>query len=133
VNCKLQVINMKKNCPGQPRSGCPIASTLDLVGDRWTLVILRDMLTGKSRFADFLASPEGISTNILSDRLALLNRAGLSQKKAYQQRPTRYEHVLTDKGEALLPVLQELCKWGNRFVPETWVPPKSFMRRKPRR
>jgi len=124
---------MKKDTRQQTRSGCPIATTLDIVGDRWTFIILRDMLNGKSKFGDFLASPEGIATNILSDRLALLNQAGLAEKKAYQQRPPRYEHILTDKGEALLPVLQEMCKWGNRFMPETWVPPESFMHRKPRR
>lgn len=114
----------------EPRSGCPIATTLDIVGDRWTLVVLRDLFTGKKRFSAFLASPEGIATNVLTDRLALLEQAGLVTKAPYQLRPKRHEYSLTDKGEALLPMLQEMCRWANRFVPGTWTPPESFMARK---
>mgnify|MGYP001324578736 FL=1 len=110
-----------------PRSGCPIATTLDIVGDRWTLVILRDLLTGKSRFSQFLTSPEKITTNILTDRLAAMEHAGLVTKDAYQQNPPRFTYVLTQKGEALLPVLQEMCRWANAHVPGTWTPPESFM------
>ena len=110
-----------------PRSGCPIATTLDIVGDRWTLVILRDLITGKSRFSEFLASPEKITTNILTDRLASLEGSGLATKKPYQQNPPRFAYSLTPKGEALLPVLQEMCRWANAHVPGTWTPPESFM------
>lgn len=112
------------------RSGCPIATTLDIVGDRWTLVILRDMIGGKSRFSEFLDSPERITTNVLTDRLALMQAAGLVNKELYQQRPKRFRYVLTEKGEALLPLLQEICRWANRFMPETWKAPKSFMARR---
>ena len=101
-----------------PRSGCPIANTLEIVGDRWSLVILRDMVNGKRRYSDFLASPEGITTNVLADRLAMLERQ-------------RFEYGLTEKGWGLLPVLQEICRWGNRFIDGTWVAPDAFMRRKP--
>ena len=113
-----------------PRSGCPIATTLDLVGDRWSMVIVRDMLTGKKRFADFLASPERITTSILADRLALMEGHGLIEKNAYQQRPVRFDYRLTRKGRALLPVLQEMCRWANQFMPETWTPPQAFMERR---
>lgn len=113
-----------------PRSGCPIATTLDIVGDRWTLVILRDLLTGKSRFSQFLTSPEKITTNILTDRLASMESNGLVTKEAYQKNPPRFTYALTRKGEALLPVLQEMCRWANAHVPETWTPPKSFMTRR---
>ncbi|MEM7222852.1 MAG: helix-turn-helix domain-containing protein [Pseudomonadota bacterium] len=113
-----------------PRSGCPIAATLELVGDRWSLVIVRDLLTGKRRFGEFLASPEGIPTNILAARLKRLEAAGLIEKRPYQSRPPRHDYVLTAEGEALLPVLQEMCRWANRHLPETWTPPDSFMRRK---
>lgn len=109
------------------RSGCPIATTLDVLGDKWSLVIVRDMLTGKANFGDFLASPEGISTNILTDRLRRLEAAGLVVRHAYQTRPPRYAYKLTDKGEALLPVLQAMCRWANAYVPGTWTPPESFM------
>lgn len=112
-----------------PRSGCPIATTLDIVGDRWTLVILRDLLTGKSRFSQFLASPEKITTNILTSRLASMESIGLVSKGAYQQNPPRYAYSLTPKGEALLPVLQAMCRWANAHIPGTWTPPESFMSR----
>ena len=116
----------------EPRSGCPIATTLDIVGDRWTLVLLRDLLTGKSRFSQFLGSPERITTNILADRLATMESAGLVTKAAYQQHPRRFEYALTRKGEALLPVLQAMCRWANVHLPGTWRPPKSFMSRRVR-
>ncbi len=112
------------------RSACPIATTLDIVGDRWTLVILRDMIGGKSRFSEFLESPERITTNVLTDRLALMQAAGLVSKEPYQLRPRRFRYVLTEKGDALLPVLQEMCRWANRFMPETWTAPESFMARR---
>lgn len=112
------------------RSGCPISTSLEIFGDRWTLVILRDMVTGKKRFSEFLRSPEGITTNILTNRLELIERHGIAVKRAYQDRPKRCEFVLTDKGKALLPVLQEICRWGNRFYPGTWTPPAWFMERR---
>jgi len=112
------------------RSGCPIATTLDFVGDRWTLVILRDLLTGKRRFSQFLASPEKITTNILTDRLATMEAAGFIARTAYQLHPRRFEYALTRKGEALLPVLQEISRWANTYLPGTWTPPESFMARK---
>jgi len=112
------------------RSSCPIASTLDILGDRWSLVIVRDLLTGKRLFGDFLDSPEGISTNILADRLKRLTAAGLIARAAYQTRPRRYAYSLTEDGEALLPVLQEICIWGNKTLPGTWMPPAAFMARR---
>lgn len=112
------------------RSGCPIATTLDLVGDRWSLVIVRDMLNGKARFGEFLNSPERIATSVLTDRLERLVAAGVVEARAYQDNPTRYEYRLTAMGEAMLPVLQEVCRWANRFLPETWPAPESFMARK---
>lgn len=109
------------------RSECPIASSLDIFGDRWTLIILRDMLVGKSKFSEFLTSAENIATNVLCKRLELIEGAGLADRIVYQQRPTRYEYKLTEKGKALLPILQQMCKWGNQYMPETWVPPAEFM------
>lgn len=109
------------------RSPCPIATTLDIVGDRWTLVLLRDMLNGKRRFGEFLDSPERITTNVLTDRLALMEAEGLVEKAAYQQRPPRFEYRPTGKGRDLLPVLQAMCRWANRHEPGTWTPPARFM------
>jgi DNA-binding HxlR family transcriptional regulator len=117
------------------RSGCPIATSLDLLGDRWTLVIVRDLINGKRRFAEFLASPEQVATNTLASRLRHMEAQGLVDKRLYEEKPQRFEYQLTVKGKALLPVLQDLCRWANQYVPGTWVPPAGFMRRKrqPRR
>jgi DNA-binding HxlR family transcriptional regulator len=109
------------------RSGCPIATTLDIVGDRWTLVVLRDMLCGKSRFSEFLASPERITTNVLADRLVKMEAQGLVEKTLYNARPKRYAYALTGKGRALHPVLQAMCRWANLHIPGTWTPPENFM------
>jgi DNA-binding HxlR family transcriptional regulator len=112
------------------RSGCPIATTLDLVGDRWSLVIVRDMVVGKTKFGEFLASPERVPTNILTARLQRMERTGLVAKQAYQSNPARYAYRLSEKGMALLPVLQDMCRWANAYVPGTWTPPESFMARR---
>ncbi len=113
------------------RSGCPIASALDLLGDRWTLVVLRDLLTGKRIYKEFLESPEGISTNILADRLRRLEECGLVERVLYCDRPARYRYAPTRKGADLLPTLQALCRWSNRYDGETWTPPTDFMRDTP--
>jgi DNA-binding HxlR family transcriptional regulator len=113
------------------RSGCPIASTLDLVGDRWSLVILRDLVNGKTRFAHFLDSPEKIATNTLTARLAQLEADGLVAAKLYQKRPKRFEYRLTAKGAGLMPVLQAICNFGSTTLPNRWIAPDKFMKLKP--
>jgi len=112
---------------GAARSGCPIATTLDLVGDKWSLVLIRDMLTGKSRFGEFLASPESIPTNILASRLKRMEELGLVTRAPYQTRPPRHAYQLTAMGRALAPILQSICRWANQYFPDTWTPPESFM------
>jgi DNA-binding HxlR family transcriptional regulator len=102
------------------RSPCPIAGALDLVGDRWTLLVVRDLLLyDKRRFADFLASPEGIATNILAERLERLERAGVIERRRYRAHPPREEYHPTERGRGLLPLLRELIHWGQRNVPGT--------------
>ncbi|MDA2921136.1 helix-turn-helix transcriptional regulator [Desulfobacterota bacterium AH_259_B03_O07] len=123
-------INPQKSIAHFRRSPCPIVNTLDIVGDKWTLVVLRDLLVGKRRYGEFIASPEEIPTNILSERLKRLEKFGLLEKHAYQNNPTRYEYILTTKGTDILPVLQEMSHWGNKHVAGTWIPPKDFMERK---
>jgi DNA-binding HxlR family transcriptional regulator len=99
------------------RSPCPIAGALDILGDTWTLLVLRDLLFyDKHRFAEFLESPEQISTNILADRLKRLERCGLVERRRYQARPPRDEYFVTRRGHDLLPVLRELIAWGQRHV-----------------
>ena len=121
----------KQKIIASERSGCPIASTLDIIGDRWTLVLIRDLLTGKSRFSEFLSSPERITASVLTARLKALEASKLVEKKAYQQRPKRYEYSLTESGRHLAPVLQAMCLWGNAFIKDTWVAPDAFMNYKP--
>jgi DNA-binding HxlR family transcriptional regulator len=104
---------------GFPRSPCPIASTLDLVGDKWSLLIIRDMLHGKRTYGELLDSPERIPTNILADRLKRLEQAGIISRSAYQERPVRHAYVLSDKGRDLGEVLLALVRWGKRHIPGT--------------
>lgn len=122
---------MKRKFGFHERSGCPIANTLDLAGDKWSLLIVRDMVNGKRKFGEFLDSPERIPTNILAERLRRLEAAGLVKKSPYQRLPTRYAYALTAKGRGLIPVLQAICRWGNAHIPKTWTPPESFMRLRP--
>jgi DNA-binding HxlR family transcriptional regulator len=102
-----------------PRSPCPIASMLDVVGDKWSLLVVRDLLRGKTTYGELLQSPERIPTNILADRLRRLEEAGLIVRSAYQERPVRYAYTLTEKGAALEDVLLALVQWGKRHIPGT--------------
>lgn len=105
------------------RSNCPIACTLDLIGDRWTLLIIRDMLFfGKQRFEEFLESPEGISTNILTSRLKSLEQLGLVEKQPYSNHSRRMNYQLTERGQSLRPVLRTMIAWGLKHIPETRIP-----------
>ena len=112
------------------RSGCPVANALDLFGDKWTLIVIRDLVVGKRRYGDLLKSPEGIPTNILADRLRQLEQHEVIHKVPYQRRPTRYEYRLTEKGADLLPVLQAMARWSNIHVPGSWRSPDSFTKLK---
>ncbi len=101
------------------RSSCPVSCALDLLGDRWTMLVIRDLFRGLTRYGEFLASPEGIPTNILAERLQRLEAAGLVASATYQQNPPRYAYTLTPKGADLKPVLGSLAKWALRHVPRT--------------
>lgn len=105
------------------RSPCPLACTLDLIGDRWTLLVIRDMMFfHKQRFEEFLDSPEGISTNILSNRLKLLEELGLAEKQPYSNHSRRMSYQLTERGNSLRPVLKTMIAWGLKHIPETQIP-----------
>jgi DNA-binding HxlR family transcriptional regulator len=107
----------KKSTAMSFRSRCPVASTLDLVGDRWTMLVIRDLFLGASRYSDFANAPEGIPTNILAARLQMMEAQGLVSKSAYQDKPKRFAYQLTDKGKALAPVLRALKNWGMEWIP----------------
>ena len=105
---------------GPQRSPCPVASMLDILGDKWTLLVVRDLLMGKHTYKEFQDSPEGIPTNILAERLKRLEAEGILSKQRYQDNPVRYHYGLTDKGKDLGAVLRAMVHWGNKHVPGTY-------------
>lgn len=113
------------------RSPCPVASTLDVFGDRWTLVVLRTIFAGRRRYGELLQMPEKIATNVLADRLVLLEREGLVAARLYQNNPPRHEYALTRKGADLLPVLQAMARWSIEHIPGRWEPPDWFTNSSP--
>ena len=104
-----------------PRSACAVACTLDLVGDKWSLLVIRDLIRGNLTYGELQNSFEGIPTNILADRLRKLEEAGVISKSAYQQHPVRYTYRLTEKGKALGDVLLAIVRWGTKYIPGTEV------------
>ena len=95
---------------------CPVARAMSVIGDRWTLLIVRDCFLGKSRFEQFQTSL-GITRHLLSDRLKRLVAQGVLEKNPYQSRPVRYDYRLTDKGRDFAPALVGLKDWGKRHMP----------------
>ena len=87
-----------------------------MLGDRWSLLVIRDIVRGKSRFTEFLASPEGIPTNILADRLKRLAAAGIIKGRRFSHHPPRLEYALTARGEDLRPVMRAMVDWGVRHA-----------------
>jgi DNA-binding HxlR family transcriptional regulator len=105
------------------RSRCPVACTLDVLGDRWTLLVVRDLIRGKRRFAKLVESPERIPTNILTDRLKRLVSLGVVKSRRYSDHPPRVEYQLTAKGEDLRPVLRAMVEWGVKHAGGRMPPP----------
>jgi DNA-binding HxlR family transcriptional regulator len=126
----MQVTSSRKR-PGKPkanpkahgfqRSPCAVACTLDLVGDKWSLLVVRDLLRGNVTYGELQKSPEGIPTNILADRLKRLEEASLITKSAYQEHPVRYTYGLTEKGKALRDILLAFVRWGTEHISGTRV------------
>lgn len=106
------------------RSACPVACTLDIAGDRWTLLIVRDLLRGRATYGALAGSDERIPTNILADRLRRMEDEGLIVAIPYRERPLRYAYTLTEKGRGLGEVLEALARWGRRYVAGTRMPPE---------
>jgi DNA-binding HxlR family transcriptional regulator len=103
------------------RSNCAISCALDVIGDKWTLLIVRDLFLGRSRYGEFLTSGEGIPTNILASRLRRLEAAGLVERKADPRPRSRYAYGLTRSGRRLGPVLEALIDWARSQIPGTRV------------
>jgi DNA-binding HxlR family transcriptional regulator len=111
-----------------PDPVCTIARSLEVVGERWTLLIVRDALLGLRRFDQFQESL-GVASNILSKRLERLCEEGLLERRAYQERPPRYEYVLTEKGDSIAPAVIMLMKWGDRYYAGEQGPPRLTIHR----
>jgi DNA-binding HxlR family transcriptional regulator len=109
---------------------CSIARTLEVVGERWTLLIVREALNGTRRFDDFRRRL-GIARNVLTVRLDRLVEDGVLDRRAYHERPTRFEYVPTEKGEALLPVTVALLAWGDRYYSDPVEGPPVILRHDP--
>ncbi|HEV7138822.1 MAG TPA: helix-turn-helix domain-containing protein [Steroidobacteraceae bacterium] len=111
------------------RSACAVANSLDIVGDKWSLLVVRDLLHGKQTYGELASSPERIPTNILADRLRRLEEVGIIASSPYQERPIRYAYTLTAKGRALGDVLLAFVRWGKEHIPGTMTlseaPPRA--------
>ena len=107
----------------QRRSDCPINFALEMFGDPWSLLLIRDIVYfGKKTYGEFLASEEGMATNILASRLARLEEQGILVKKPSGQDKRKEEYVLTEKGLDLIPVLVEMADWSAEYDPHTAAP-----------
>ena len=112
------------------RSDCPLSFSLDLFGDKWSLLIIRDILmTGKFSFSEFAGSKEKIASNILTDRLALLESSGIIRKHVSPKNRSKFIYSLTQKGIDLLPAMIELMRWGAKYNADTPLPPKKIIKR----
>jgi DNA-binding HxlR family transcriptional regulator len=110
----------KKPAPAaKRRSPCPIACSLDLFGDKWTMLVIRDLAVGKTSFKDFATGPENIPTNILSDRLSRLMESDVISQAPVEGDGRRLSYHLTPKGVALRPVLLALRDWGLEWIEGT--------------
>ena len=107
---------------------CSIARTVDLVGDGWTSLVLREAFYGTTRFDDF-ERVLGIGRNVLSERLRRLVDEGLLEREAYQQNPPRYDYVLTAKGREFFPILAAMMAWGDRWLAPSEGPPALLRHR----
>lgn len=98
-----------------PFRGCSIAGALDVIGDRWSLLVIREVASGRQRFTD-IAQGTGAPRDVLTARLRKLEAEGILERRLYQDRPARYEYLLTAAGVDLVPILLALREWGDRHV-----------------
>ena len=110
---------LRNDYPGQI---CSVAKSLEVIGERWSLLIVRDVMNGNRRFGE-LQSSLGVARNVLSARLQHLVEEGILERRAYQESPPRYEYFLTEKGLDLWPALIALLNWGDRYSPGPDGPP----------
>jgi DNA-binding HxlR family transcriptional regulator len=117
-------MSKKTECP---RSGCPIVNAVDVLGDRWTLVLIRDlMLFDRHEFGEFRDSGEGIATNILTTRLKTLAESGIIDSIPHPTNGTKKLYYLTDRGKSLLPLMREVILWGDAQCEGSQAPPAAI-------
>ncbi|HJT98839.1 MAG TPA: helix-turn-helix domain-containing protein [Rhodanobacteraceae bacterium] len=109
-------MSSRKQAAAFARSNCAVASTLDIVGDKWSLLVIRDLFAGKSTYGELIDSDERVPTNILADRLRRLEEAGIVEKSAYQERPVRFAYRLTPKGRDMGEILVAIVRWGRKHI-----------------
>jgi DNA-binding HxlR family transcriptional regulator len=106
--------------PKDYRQSCPVARSLEFLGERWTLLIVRDLLAGPRKFQDFSASLSNVTPAVLSHRLKVLEQHGIVSRRLYSDHPPRAEYALTDRGLELRPVVRALGIWGARHLGSSW-------------
>ena len=100
---------------------CPVARSLAFLGERWTLLLIRDLLTGPRKFHEFSASLPGVAPTVLSQRLKVLEEHGIVSRRLYSEHPPRAEYTLTERGMELRPVVRALGIWGARHIGANWT------------
>jgi len=122
LNISSFVVQTKLNVMKKDRSNCPLTSALDIIGDKWSLIIIRDIFLGKKTFTEFIKSSEKIATNILANRLELLTANGLIKvTKLPNDRKTKL-YYLTDKGVDMYPIIYEMVQWSDRNLNKKFGP-----------
>lgn len=101
---------MKKKLPA-----CPVEITMDLIGDKWKVLIIRDLLTGTKRFGELKKSLNGITQKVLTNNLRQMENSGLVKRKVYPEVPPRVEYSLTETGYSLKPILDSMVAWGENY------------------
>ena len=119
---------MEKSQKTECRSCCPVAGALDILGDRWSLLVIRDLFMNKHEYREFLEGPEGIATNILAERLKRLVCAGVLESLPHPAHKNKKFYYLTEQGKGLLPILVELILWGGTYHPAKGMPRERFDR-----
>lgn len=111
----------KKKHSVDRRSDCPVSCVLDIVGDKWTLLVIRDLVLGKKNFEEFLSSPERIATNVLSDRLRRLENQGFLTKETDPDDRRKSLYLLTTRGRELRTLMGTIARWGLKNIPNTAI------------
>jgi DNA-binding HxlR family transcriptional regulator len=109
-------------------SECPVCRTAEIISGKWTLLVIRDLADGSQRFCELERSLEGISPRTLSLRLRTLEDAGIVERHTYPEVPPRVEYALTEKGRALVPLIEDMRHYGRRWLPRVDAPPRPAER-----